>query len=276
MQLWKGEVQRSKQRSKIALRRSLRYRWRLWQQFRVRYKSIEYEDFGDELDRKIQSLEKLQLLIQTHISPNPSPKNAASATPAAGNGTSGSPSSAAATLTTSSGKHRKHTPQQHVLPSVLESETSESFTSEAADIDAAAGDKNKEDDEMDEVPPPPAESPLTRSQKNSSTGKFGSSSNLNINLNINTSGKHRNNGSGGIAGGSIVSSSGVISGISTKDSRSSGGIESNSFSNGSGMPDTAKMRREKQAQRRSLVDQVDTSIRNTLTSFKIAPMQVSM
>lgn len=76
-QLWRGELKRSQQRQKIALRRALLYRWRVWRAYLRQYKTVEMEDMGVELDRKLESLERLQVLLQNHASP----KNATGTTP---------------------------------------------------------------------------------------------------------------------------------------------------------------------------------------------------
>lgn len=78
MQLWKGEWLRSRQRGRTALRRALLYRWRAWRTYLSRYKATECEDMDNELDLKLESLAKLQVLLQAHtgFTPQPSPKNA--------------------------------------------------------------------------------------------------------------------------------------------------------------------------------------------------------
>jgi hypothetical protein len=78
LQLWRGELLRARQRRHTALRRALLYRWRTWRAYLTRYKATEVEDMDNELDRKLESLAKLQMLLQTHSggTPAPSPKHA--------------------------------------------------------------------------------------------------------------------------------------------------------------------------------------------------------
>lgn len=68
-QLWRGELRRSQQRRSIARRRALLYRWNTWRSYLRQYKAGEMEDMGHELDRKLESLERLQVLLQSHTSP---------------------------------------------------------------------------------------------------------------------------------------------------------------------------------------------------------------
>ena len=48
------------------------YRWKLWRAYARRYKVEELEGMDNELDRKLEALSKLQLLLQEHGSVKPS------------------------------------------------------------------------------------------------------------------------------------------------------------------------------------------------------------
>lgn len=76
---------KSRQRRRTALRRSLLYRWKTWRAYLSRYQATEFEDMDTELDRKLESLSKLQVLLQAHSgnTPAPSPKHAEPVLPAA-------------------------------------------------------------------------------------------------------------------------------------------------------------------------------------------------
>lgn len=105
-QLWKGEVNRSKHRQRVALRRALLYRWRQWRAYLMQFKAVEFEDMDSELDKKIESLNRLQLLLQAHNSGSnqsspmhadaPAPAAPASFSPVPRPSSKGKPGSAAA------------------------------------------------------------------------------------------------------------------------------------------------------------------------------------
>jgi len=121
LQLWRGELRRSQQRRSIARRRALLYRWNTWRAYLRQYKAGEMEDMGHELDRKLESLERLQALLQSHTSPKNGDSYANNASRAA----------AAGTVSTGSTPTRRDTASRG-LPTVVErGESVEAFAADS-------------------------------------------------------------------------------------------------------------------------------------------------
>ena len=223
--MWRGELKRSQQRQKIALRRALLYRWRIWRGYLRQYKAVEMEDMGVELDRKLESLERLQVLLQTHVSPKHSNMSMSGGTPT----------------------NRDQQSKFQNLPTVAErSEITETLTSTSVE-DAA---------------PAAAADTTTNTNSEAGEGKSAKANPLASSELIGTSSKE-------------VKSSPPRNGTSMSDKTVSWDVADPLKMKVPAVKLTAreqkKAEEDRLSLRKSMFDKVNSSIRNTLSSFSLPP-----
>jgi hypothetical protein len=244
--LWKGEMLRARKRRRTALRRALLYRWRIWRAYLRRYKADVVEDMDVELDRKLESLAKLQQLLQAHNNGTAPPPMSTPGTPApmrrGDSFSSPAPMKRGDSFSSPVGRSSKI-----VLSSVTEAAEEKSSDKRSGSPSPAMTPSGSV------IPGAPPLSPGAMLQVRSGSGKFFLRDRGNV---LPTLARQPSGGFASGGGGSPQMSIPAAAPLSAKEIK--------------------KQQEQKLGQRKKMLEDVDNSIRETLSSMTLRPQEVRL